>query len=70
MLVPDKEIAMKKGTRRFHLNRETLRNLDAGGLKIVAGGAPTANPTVCNPNSDCIGCPSLPVRTCPSVLCN
>ncbi len=67
---------MKKGMKRFTLNRETLRNLDEPSLTAVAGGAATANPTACAPNSMCVTCasvpcvPTLPPKTCPTFLCN
>ncbi len=54
----------KKGAKKIHLNRETLRNLDEQTLTKV-GGAATENPTRCNPLSGCFSCGD----TCPVIAC-
>ena len=63
---------MKKGMKRITLNRETLRHLDEPSLEAVAGGTASANPTICNPNSQCLGChiPTIPPKACATDLCN
>ena len=53
----------KKGVRKIHLSRETLRQLDNEQLGTVVGAA-TENPTRCNPLSGCISCDTCPVRGC------
>lgn len=55
----------KKGAKKIHLNRETLRHLDNELLGTVAGAA-TENPTKCNPLSGCPSCGD----TCPVLACN
>jgi hypothetical protein len=55
---------MKKKHRKLRLNRETLRELESGDLRGVAGGA-TENPTRCDPNSNCVTCDACTeTRTC------
>jgi hypothetical protein len=60
---------MRKQSRSFRLNRETLHRLDRPQLAGVAGGfGTTANPTFCNPNSGCASCDgSCPVTACGTV---
>jgi len=67
----------KKGVKKFHLNRETLRHLDNQNLGAVVGGittacpGATADPTACAAASGCAscgdtcGCPIETRRTCP-----
>jgi hypothetical protein len=59
---------MKKLSGKISLNRETLRNLDETRLQSIAGGATT--PTQCAQGTVCLGCPSIPIKLCATVLCN
>jgi hypothetical protein len=62
----------KKAVKKIQLHRETLRQLD-GGLEGVVGGitngviCATKNPTVCNPDSNCVSCLDCgpQTHTCP-----
>lgn len=58
----------RKGNKKIHLNRETLRTLESGQLKGVAGAVST--PTRCDPLSGCYSCgDTCPVRACGSAIC-
>ena len=48
---------MRKTSKRIHLSRETLLQLERSGLKNVAGGTAAAcSVTACNPDSNCRTC--------------
>jgi hypothetical protein len=55
----------KKGLKKMHLNRETLRHLENENLSGVVGGITTsADPTACNPFSGCASCDGTCGTTC------
>lgn len=61
---------MKRGARRLHLNRETLRALADPRLRqVAAGDAETCNQWTCNDTDDCTPMTCLAGYTTPCYYC-
>ncbi|HKV12587.1 MAG TPA: class I lanthipeptide [Thermoanaerobaculia bacterium] len=59
---------MKKKIKKLALNRETLRDLEEGRLKRVAGASDGSDGIQCN-KSQCLNCPQSWNYTCGTAAC-